>query len=407
MAVSILNFTDDWGQGIAVDSAGSAYVTGYTYSPDFPVTPGAYAGNLGGLAAFVTKFSPDGTSLVYSSLFGSSGQDQGRGIAVDTNGNAYVTGNTDGSNFPVTPGAFQTTGTFDAFVTKFNPQGSALVYSTYLGGSAGVDRGWAIAVDVAGNAYVAGDTTSGNFPTADPVQAQYGGGLSDAFATKLNPTGSALVYSTFLGGSLYDDGRGIALNGNGDAFAIGTTSSNNFPTANPLQPQNGGGLNNHDDSFVLKLGTGSGGGIPCEDLVSFQARCKSGGGGQKLQAKLTLTDTSHSGEQVTITVDGNPNPVTINGNKAQLSINNPAPGEHTIELTDPAGCFPPRVPSCNYAARLEESDCRGGRWLSRCANLGERRARLTLLQRRCAERAKGTASVERASHLTPSRFTEY
>ncbi len=91
----------------------------------------------------------------------------------------------------------------------------------------------------------------------------------------------------------------------------------------------------------------SGGGIPCGDLVSFQVRCKSGGGGQKLQAKLTLTDTSHSGEQVTITVDGDPTPVTINGNKAQLSINNPAPGEHTVELTDPAGCFPPMVPSCN------------------------------------------------------------
>ena len=258
-----------------------------------------------------------------------------------------MTGNTDGSNFPVTPGAFQTTGTFDAFVTKFNPQGSALVYSTYLGGSAGVDRGWAIAVDVAGNAYVAGDTTSGNFPTADPVQAQYGGGLSDAFVTKLNPTGSALVYSTFLGGSLYDDGRGIALNGNGDAFAIGTTSSSNFPTANPLQPNNGGGLNNHDDSFVLKLGTDSGGGIPCGDLVSFQARCKSSGGGQKLQGKVTLTNTSHSGEKVTITVDGNPFTVTINGNKAQLSLNNPAPGAHTLELTDPAGCFPPAVPSCH------------------------------------------------------------
>jgi hypothetical protein len=343
---SILNLTDDWGEGIAVDGAGSAYVTGYTYSPDFPVTPGAYAGNLGGLAVFVTKFSPSGTSLVYSSLFGSSGQDQGRGVAVDATGNAYVTGNTDGSNFPVTLGAFQTTGTFDAFVTKFNPQGSALVYSTYLGGSAGVDRGWAIAVDVAGNAYIAGDTGSGNFPTADPVQAQYGGGLSDAFVTKLNPTGSALVYSTFLGGSLYDDGRGIALNGNGDAFAIGTTSSNNFPTANPLQPNNGGGFNNHDDSFVSKLGTDSGGGIPCGDLRSFQARCQSTGSAHRLQAKLTLTDTSHSGEKVTITVDDRPFTVTINGNQAQLSLNNASLGQHTIVLTDPAGCFPPRMPSC-------------------------------------------------------------
>jgi probable HAF family extracellular repeat protein len=89
-----------------------------------------------------------------------------------------------------------------------------------------------------------------------------------------------------------------------------------------------------------------GGGIPCGDLVSFQARCRSNGSAHKLQAKLTLTNTSHSGEQVTITVDGNPTLVTINGNQAQLSINNPALGQHTIVLTDPAGCFPPRMPSC-------------------------------------------------------------
>jgi hypothetical protein len=92
-----------------------------------------------------------------------------------------------------------------------------------------------------------------------------------------------------------------------------------------------------------------GGGIPCEDLVSFQVRCKpTGGGGHKLQARLTLTDTSHSGEQVTITIDdGDPIAVTINGNRAQLQVNNPAPGEHTVVLTDPAGCFPPAVPSCD------------------------------------------------------------
>jgi hypothetical protein len=87
-------------------------------------------------------------------------------------------------------------------------------------------------------------------------------------------------------------------------------------------------------------------GVSCEDLVSFQARCQSNGSAHRLQAKLTLTDASHSGEQVIITVDGNPRPVTINGNQAQLSINNPASGDHTIQLTDPAGCFPPRVPSC-------------------------------------------------------------
>ena len=99
--------------------------------------------------------------------------------------------------------------------------------------------------------------------------------------------------------------------------------------------------------YAIDTGVDGGGGIPCGDLVSFQVRCKSGDGGQKLQAKLTLTNTSHSGEKVTITVDGNPFTVIINGNKAQLSLNNPAPGAHTLELTDPAGCFPPAVPSCH------------------------------------------------------------
>ncbi|MGZ8846483.1 MAG: SBBP repeat-containing protein, partial [Pyrinomonadaceae bacterium] len=258
----ILNGSEDWGEGIAVDGAGSAYVTGYTYSPDFPVTAGAFDTAGSGLDAFITKFAPNGASLVYSTFLGGWGREQGQGIAVDRNGNAYVTGLTESldnpftqayEGFPVTSGAFQRRGSYDAFVTKLNPQGSALVYSTYLGGSAGVDRGWAIALDDAGNAYVTGDTTSANFPTANPIQATYGGGLSDAFVTKLNPTGSGLVYSTFLGGSLFDEGRGIALNGSGSAHVTGDTSSSNFPTANAVQNNNGGGTN-HDDAFVVKIG---------------------------------------------------------------------------------------------------------------------------------------------------------
>src|SRR6185503_731669 len=119
------------------------------------------------------------------------------------------------------------------------PTGSALVYSTYLGGSKDVDRGWAIALDDARNAYVSGDTASTNFPISNPIQAMYGGGSSDAFVTKLNATGSALVYSTFLGGSLTDEGRGIAVaNLSGDAYVTGDTSSANFPTANPFQVNN-------------------------------------------------------------------------------------------------------------------------------------------------------------------------
>jgi len=258
----IINGTEDWGEGIAVDSAGSAYVTGYTYSPDFPVTAGAFDTARAGLDAFITKFAPDGASLVYSTFLGGAGRELGQGIAVDAGGNAYVTGLTESfdspftsayEGFPVTAGAFQIKGSYDAFVTKLNPQGSALVYSTYLGGSAGVDRGWAIALDDAGCAYVTGDTTSSNFPTFNPIQAAYGGGLRDAFVTKLNATGSGLVYSTFLGGTLTDEGRGIALN-RGDAYATGDTSSSDFPTAIAVQANNGGGLNNHDDAFVVKIG---------------------------------------------------------------------------------------------------------------------------------------------------------
>jgi len=260
---TIINGTEDWGEGIAVDSAGSAYVTGYTYSPDFPVTAGAFDNARAGLDAFITKFTPGGASLVYSTFLGGAGREQGHGIAVDLSGNAYVTGLTESfdspftaayEGFPVTPGAFQMRGSFDAFVTKLNPNGSALVYSTYLGGSAGTDRGWAIALDDAGNAYVTGDTSSINFPTANPIQSTYGGGLEDAFVTTLNATGSAIVYSTFLGGTLTDEGRGIALDETGDAFATGDTSSGDFPTANAIQPGNGGGLNNHDDAFVVKIG---------------------------------------------------------------------------------------------------------------------------------------------------------
>lgn len=258
----IINGTEDWGEGIAVDAAGSAYVTGYTYAPDFPVTAGAFDTTRAGLDAFVTKFTADGTALVYSTFLGGAGREQGQGIAVDANGNAYVTGVTESfdspftvayEGFPVTPGAYQIKGSYDAFVSKLNPKGSALVYSTYLGGNAGVDRGWAIALDNAGNAYITGDTGSIDFPTINAIQAGYGGGMADAFVTKLNTSGSALVYSTFLGGNLSDEGRGIASDGSGGVYVTGDTSSANFPTSNPFQASNGGGIGNHDDAFVVKI----------------------------------------------------------------------------------------------------------------------------------------------------------
>jgi hypothetical protein len=216
----------DTGEGIDVDSAGNAYVTGYTESSNFPVTPGAFQTTGGG--TYVTKLNPSGSALVYSTYLGGGG---GSAIAVDSAGEAYVTGGTGGDS-PVTPGAFQTTyggGFGDAFVTKINSTGSALVYSTYLGGSGG-DGGLGIAVDSAGNAYVVGDTNSHNFPTESAVHPHYRGGLSDAFVTKINPSGSALFSSTYLGGSGWDESLGIAADSAGNAYVTGYTESNNFPT---------------------------------------------------------------------------------------------------------------------------------------------------------------------------------
>ncbi|HEV8132087.1 MAG TPA: SBBP repeat-containing protein, partial [Acidobacteriota bacterium] len=171
-------------------------------------------------------------TLDYSTYLGGSGRDQGFGIAVDSTGNAYVTGETTSANFPITPGTVQSffSGGFfpDAFVAKLNAAGSALVYSTYLGGN-GRDQGFGIAVDTEGNAYVAGATFSTNFPTTPGALKRLLGGIEDAFVAKLNPTGSALVYSTYVGGSSTDFALGIALDAAGNAYVTGGTHSADFP----------------------------------------------------------------------------------------------------------------------------------------------------------------------------------
>src|SRR5208337_4190756 len=224
------------GNGIAVDAAGNAYVTGATASTGFP-TVNPLQPSFGGVVdAFVAKLNPTGSALVYSTYLGGSGIDGGSGIAVDSAGNAYVTGTTLSTDFP-TANPLQATnkaakGT--AFVAVLNPAGSALVYSTYLGGSV-QDGGSGIAADSAGNAYVTGTTLSTDFPTANPLQATNKAAKGTAFVAKLNPAGSALVYSTYLGGSVQDGGSGIAADGAGNAYVTGTTDSTDFPTANPLQ----------------------------------------------------------------------------------------------------------------------------------------------------------------------------
>ncbi len=238
----------DVGYGIAVDTDGNAYVTGYTYSTNFPTKNAIQGSNAGYIDVFITKLNAAGSALVYSTYLGGSDLDTGLGIAVDTARNAYVTGWTNSANFPTAhaiQGSFA--GGYDAFITKLNAAGSALAYSTYLGGSA-ADFGTGIVVGTAGDAYVTGQTNSTNFPIKNAIQGSNAGYI-DVFITKLNAAGSALAYSTYLGGSSSDQGYGITVNTAGDAYVTGQTNSTNFPTKNAIQSSNAGYI----DVFITKL----------------------------------------------------------------------------------------------------------------------------------------------------------
>jgi hypothetical protein len=236
---------DNGGRGIAVDSRGDAYVTGTTQSSNFPTTANAFQSKPA--RAFVARFGPSG-ALTYSTYLGGSGSDSAEGIAVDAAGNAYVTGATGSTDFPtVNPLQAALKGSANAFVTELNPQGSALIYSTYLGGT-GSDGGAGIALDAAGDAYVTGETGSTDFPTVNPLQAALKG-RANAFVTELNPQGSALVYSTYLGGSGQDNGGSIAVDAGGNVYLTGTTDSTDFPTASPLQPLSRG----VSSAFIAKI----------------------------------------------------------------------------------------------------------------------------------------------------------
>ncbi len=291
---------DDIGTGIAVDTAGNAYVVGYTNSPNFPTVNALQSSNAGGVDAFVSKINAAGSALVYSTYLGGSSADRGNAIAVDTNGQAFITGATSSANFPHTgpltsiqssllgtsnafvailtsTGALvtasflggsqsdsgnaialdtqgniyiagsttspdfpftsiisDTSGNGDAFVTKIASTASSITYSLKIGGSAS-DSAEGIAVDANQNAYVSGQTSSNDFPQGSPIQSFYGGGASDAFLAKVNPTGTGLVYSTYIGGSGADDGIAVAIDGSGNAYVAGSTTSNNFPLVQPLQ----------------------------------------------------------------------------------------------------------------------------------------------------------------------------
>jgi hypothetical protein len=226
----------DYGRGIAVDSSGNAYVTGYTLSMEstFPAAVGPDLTQNGNHDAFVAKVKANGKALDYCGYIGGSGQDYGRGIAVDGSGNAYVTGSTNSteSSFPIEGGPYLTqSGDFDAFVAKVDPQGTAVLYCGYIGGS-GEDVGTGIAVDGSGNAYITGYTSSSEstFPAIGGPYVTYNGGYYDAFVAKVRDTGSS-AYCGYIGGSAYDVGTGIAVDGRGYAYVTGYTSSkeDSFP----------------------------------------------------------------------------------------------------------------------------------------------------------------------------------
>jgi len=248
----------DAGEAIAVDSSNHAYITGVAGAADFPTTPGVFQRTSSSPVAFVSKFAFDGSSLIYSTFIGgTTGRTLGFGIKVNSAGNAFIAGLTEASDFPTTPGAFQSglRGSNDAFVTELSPAGAHLVYSTLLGGSAG-DLAQGLALDSTGNTYITGSTGSTDFPTTPAAISRTLNGLSDVFITKLNPTGTNLVYSTYLGGSAAEGGDAIALDAARNAYITGSTTSPDFPvTAGAPQTKFGGGTEG-GDYFATKINPG-------------------------------------------------------------------------------------------------------------------------------------------------------
>lgn len=252
---------DDQAFGVDTDVVGNVFVAGDTASVDFPVV--GTSAPVGGIDAFVTKLDVNGQVLLYSAYIGGTGTDGSRGVAVDGSGNAYVSGFTDSDDFPTTAAGFQALpqGDFDAFVVKLDPTG-LIAYATFLGGT-GTDTAFGIAVDSHGRAHVTGGTRSLDFPRANALQFDPGGGICgsppvdcrDVFVTRLSAAGDVLEYSTFLGGSSDDVANAIALDGNGNAYVTGFTLSSDFPTTlGSLQPLPGPGI----EAFVARVDADAG-----------------------------------------------------------------------------------------------------------------------------------------------------
>jgi hypothetical protein len=286
----------DEGYGIAIDDAGHAYVAGYTSSSNYPTTAGAYdVGFNSSYDAFVTKVSPAGSSLVYSTFLGGSSYDYGYALALDDSGRAHITGATESGNFPTTAGAWDGShnGSLDAFISRVDAAGAVLEYSTYLGGNI-YDYGRDIEVHADGHIIVAGYANSTNFPTTSGSYDETHNGDYDAFASKLNPADSALVYSTYLGGSNREECEGIDLDDGGFAYIIGATESGGFPTTYGAYDTT---INGQYDAFICKL-----------KMVSIIAPPEAI---DDLTATLSQTDIVLRWSAVTIDTSGTP--LTVEG----------------------------------------------------------------------------------------------
>ncbi|MFX1254011.1 MAG: SBBP repeat-containing protein [Promethearchaeota archaeon] len=244
----------DFGYELAIDLAGNAYVTGETSAMDFPTVNAYDSSFNGDWDVFVFKLSPNGNNLLYSTYVGGSMAEEGHGIAVNPAGNAYVSGRTYSGNFPtVNAYDNNNNGVWDVFVFKLAAGGSSLLYSTYIGGSQD-DFGYGLAIDPTGNAYVTGNTYSTNFPTVNAYNATGDGSTtySDVFVCKLAANGSSLLYSTYVSGSRGDEGHGIVIDPTGNAYVTGYTYSLDFPTVNAYDATGDGDLN-YWDVFIFKL----------------------------------------------------------------------------------------------------------------------------------------------------------
>jgi hypothetical protein len=319
---------DDFAHGIAVDNFGNVYVGGETASNDFPTKNSLQPKRGSNANAFITKINPAGSAIIYSTFLGGSGADRAYGIAVDQVGSVHLTGSTSSPDFP-TRNPIQPTltpsfnGGLDSFVAKLNPEGSDLVFSTYMGGS-GFDTGYGISVDTSGNVYFTGSTGGGWPTTIQAFQANFSCCHDDAFIAKLSPNGTALLYSTYLGGRDAEVGTAIAVDSLQNAFVTGYTESVfDFPTQNPLQPTYGGGVS---DAFVAKISTATlappfpidsfeneNGGAPSSPFTNFSNWNVTGG-----NVNLVINPFSSSG--LIVNFDGYPPQGAILETKSALAL---------------------------------------------------------------------------------------